>query len=258
MSNQKETIMEKIFNLLTSKFGEQNFVMHYIEFSSQEIAEKYLIGLSFSKGQSLNKLDFPDNMLVCPILLDEGMTVILGGQFTQSEHIEIRNKGKEYGAVCEAQCIAKDGSKVQQEFLHAFSIKTDSDQKKAKIPCKNCQTPILPSTFEKTGGLCMKCYNESTKSESASNSNKGCYIATACYGDFNAPQVVAFKQYRDNFLLKSKFGKTIIKIYYKVSPYLAIKLKKYIILNQMVRKIILDPIYKCYIIKKTIIKMDNK
>jgi hypothetical protein len=244
MSNQNETIMEKIFNLLTSKFGEQNFVMHYIEFSSQEVAEEYLIGLSFSSGKSLNTMNFPDNMSVYPILLDEGMTVILGGQFTQSEHIEIRNKGKEYGTLCEAQCIAKDGSKVQQEFINAFSIKTDTDQNTEKIPCTNCQTPTPSATYEKTDGLCMKCYYERKPESTSSSNNKGCYIATACYGDFNSPQVIAFRNFRDNYLLKNIIGVSFIKFYYRYSPYWAIKLKNHYLLNRIVRKVFLDQVYK--------------
>lgn len=121
MSNQYKKILQQINQMLSRQFGEQNYVMHMIEFNSQEVAEQYLIGLSFSIGQSLNTFDFPDNMLVCPILLDDGLTVILGGQFTQSEHNEIRNRGHEYGTNCEALCLAKDGSKVQQEFFNAFS-----------------------------------------------------------------------------------------------------------------------------------------
>ena len=89
-----------------------------------------------------------------------------------------------------------------------------------------------------------------SSSEGANSSDKGCYIATACYGDYNTPQVVAFKRYRDKFLLKSRFGQIIIKIYYKFSPYLANRLKNNLILNRIIRKALLDPIYKYYIIRK--------
>lgn len=36
-----------------------------------------------------------------------------------------------------------------------------------KIPCKECNTPILPSTAQRTGGLCMPCKNRCTLSEDA-------------------------------------------------------------------------------------------
>jgi hypothetical protein len=34
-----------------------------------------------------------------------------------------------------------------------------------KLPCKNCESLILPSTFERTGGLCMPCKNGVQKKE---------------------------------------------------------------------------------------------
>ena len=36
-------------------------------------------------------------------------------------------------------------------------------------------------------------------------SGGGCFIATACYGDYNAPEVLALRYFRDNTLLKNFF-----------------------------------------------------
>jgi len=71
-----------------------------------------------------------------------------------------------------------------------------------------------------------------------------CYIATACYNDYNAPEVLVFREFRDKYLLKNAFGSSFVKIYYKYSPYLANKLKKHMLINRLVKMIILDKIYK--------------
>ncbi len=50
----------------------------------------------------------------------------------------------------------------------------------------------------------------------------GCFIATACYGDYDAPEVKALRQYRDQVLARSVAGRLLIRIYYFCSPHLAV------------------------------------
>ena len=47
---------------------------------------------------------------------------------------------------------------------------------------------------------------------------KGCYIATCVYGSYDCPQVLTLRQYRDDTLSASWFGKKFIRFYYTVSP----------------------------------------
>lgn len=54
----------------------------------------------------------------------------------------------------------------------------------------------------------------------------GCFIATACYDDYNAPEVWLLRQYRDERLNKSLTGRLFIKLYYAVSPGIARQLNK--------------------------------
>ena len=49
----------------------------------------------------------------------------------------------------------------------------------------------------------------------------GCFIATACYGDYDSPEVLVLRHYRDNVLLNSVFGQMAVKLYYFISPPLA-------------------------------------
>lgn len=76
----------------------------------------------------------------------------------------------------------------------------------------------------------------SNSSSSSSSSSGGCYIATMAYGDYDHPQVMILRQYRDEVLDKSTFGKWFIKTYYHYSPKLVEKLKYHKKTNILIRK----------------------
>lgn len=57
-----------------------------------------------------------------------------------------------------------------------------------------------------------------SNSGGSGGSGSGCYIATMAYGDYNDPQVLALRRFRDQTLLKTKHGRAFVKLYYFVSP----------------------------------------
>lgn len=71
-----------------------------------------------------------------------------------------------------------------------------------------------------------------------------CFVATACYGSYNAPEVVILRQYRDEKLLNTFLGSAFVKFYYAVSPPIAHQLNKSEKLKTYTRKFILGPIIK--------------
>lgn len=73
------------------------------------------------------------------------------------------------------------------------------------------------------------------KNQNNSSDGGGCYIATMAYGDYEHPQVLVLRRYRDEKLSKSKFGNWFIKTYYRYSPLLVEKLKDVHWLNSLVR-----------------------
>ncbi|MCL2284178.1 MAG: hypothetical protein FWC26_12750 [Fibromonadales bacterium] len=81
-------------------------------------------------------------------------------------------------------------------------------------------------------------YDESFKRELAKQSSGGCYVATAVYGSYDAPEVLCLRHFRDEILAPSVFGRLFISLYYHFSPPIAEKLKNAQCINIFVRKIL--------------------
>ena len=67
---------------------------------------------------------------------------------------------------------------------------------------------------------------------------EGCYIATAVYGSYDAPEVMTLRRFRDETLKNSAFGRWFIRTYYRLSPPVAEKLKNARRVNAFVRSIL--------------------
>lgn len=71
-----------------------------------------------------------------------------------------------------------------------------------------------------------------------------CFIATAVYGSYDAPQVVSLRRFRDEKLMSYSIGRLFIAAYYKLSPPLAQWLKNHPYFAKQVRQI-LDELVAC-------------
>jgi hypothetical protein len=85
-------------------------------------------------------------------------------------------------------------------------------------------------------------------SESEQEKKSGCFIATACYGSYTAPEVLVLRQFRDEVLLDSKAGRAFVRLYYTISPPIA----KFIIKREKLKGCI-----RFFIVSR-IVKMINK
>lgn len=65
---------------------------------------------------------------------------------------------------------------------------------------------------------------------------EGCFIATVCYGSYNAPEVIVLRRLRDNVFKQYFAGRLFIKIYYTLSPGLAKLINRSITIKSFIRK----------------------
>jgi len=75
-----------------------------------------------------------------------------------------------------------------------------------------------------------------TKNIATKKTKDACYIATMAYGHYDHPQVLTLRQFRDEVLTKSEFGKWFIKTYYYYSPKMVEKMQNKKVLNTLIRK----------------------
>ena len=71
-----------------------------------------------------------------------------------------------------------------------------------------------------------KDYIDNMKRVNRIEDKSGCFVATACFGNYDAPEVLVLREYRDTELLKTNYGRLFVKIYYYISPFLARQIEK--------------------------------
>jgi len=80
--------------------------------------------------------------------------------------------------------------------------------------------------------------NSQSNANSTTSNNSGCYIATMAYGDYNHPQVIVLRQFRDNILEQYILGRLFIKLYYYYSPKIVKRVQNKQVINDVTRNIL--------------------
>lgn len=83
--------------------------------------------------------------------------------------------------------------------------------------------------------------SNSRSTNQASRSGK-CYIATACYGSCDHPDVQVLRRFRDERLLPTSLGRCLVDLYYAVSPKLAASIGRNHRLSQIIRQRVFEPL----------------
>lgn len=68
-----------------------------------------------------------------------------------------------------------------------------------------------------------------------------CFIATAAYGNYNAPEVLFLSRFRDESLSRTIPGRAVISLYYFASPPIALFISRSNLLRAVIRKLLLQP-----------------
>ena len=101
-------------------------------------------------------------------------------------------------------------------FWTSYGINQDYISKRIISGLEQSKNPVrIAHSTSKKADAENNSFNKTMKSK-----KEGCYIATAVYGSYDCPQVMILRQYRDNVLSATFWGRAFIKVYYFVSPFL--------------------------------------
>jgi len=92
--------------------------------------------------------------------------------------------------------------------------------------------------------------NPTPNQSAESSGGGGCFIATAAFGTKKDVNVLILRDFRDRALSHSVFGRTIITIYYKISPPMADIISKHESLRLLARYILMPIVCLCWIVLK--------
>ncbi|MEM5880874.1 MAG: CFI-box-CTERM domain-containing protein [Candidatus Aenigmatarchaeota archaeon] len=81
----------------------------------------------------------------------------------------------------------------------------------------------------------------------------GCFIATACFGNYNHPIVKILREFRDRFLLTNKIGRAFVRWYYSNSPKYAEIISRISIFKIIVRFVLIPFVILSYLCIKGLI-----
>lgn len=94
--------------------------------------------------------------------------------------------------------------------------------KKVRLSSDSAHT--ISTAKQNTGDA--KAVPASQSKTAASSSSSDCFVATAIYGSPDHPELSKLRLYRDNVLRSSSIGRTFIRFYYIIGPYIAIVIKR--------------------------------
>jgi tetratricopeptide (TPR) repeat protein len=128
------------------------------------------------------------------------------------------------------------------QTLDAEEFKTKESSLDGFINSLRELNPELAKKIEESlGDQETKPSSQPQAKPASSNAKSGCFVATACYGDYDHPAVMELRQFRDRFLEPSDAGRAFIRWYYKWAPPFADLIARTKVLRALGRALIVRP-----------------
>lgn len=117
-------------------------------------------------------------------------------------------------------------------------INQAADRIREKFPESKAAAPTVFVCREQIGWRSRTYSRQAPQPSPQQQTKEGCYIATAVYGSYEAPQVLTLRRFRDDTLRATSLGRWFIRTYYRLSPPVARRLKHARRLNALVRALL--------------------
>jgi hypothetical protein len=109
---------------------------------------------------------------------------------------------------------------------------------RALIYIQQCKTMPCFMRVSIKNAYQMRAIAENEETAEPTKKMRACYIATAVYGDADAPEVRRLRRWRDERLNTTRLGRRICAFYYAVSPKLAERLPPGGLLSRFIRRVL--------------------
>ena len=126
------------------------------------------------------------------------------GRYSDSSFLEYTHLARDYeGYACRSD---SDMAILERNYEKGYGLyyALKSILEEGKLP----QNPDKP----------VPVADKPKESASKKSGSGGCYVATAVYGSYDCPEVWTLRRYRDDKLARTFWGRSLIRIYYTVSP----------------------------------------
>jgi hypothetical protein len=213
MLSQYMTIQHVAFAFYRLKNGGVFQIFNHVEVPELErqFGSPFLVESSYwpeEKGTKdlIEKLITNDELEVCFVAPGNNgpCTGYYGFKILLPEDCRVALK-KEWDRFLEYHNSISQSQRNYQQALNQYNSENPSEN-----------NPILKNKYSK-----LSASSKPTSPNKSSSSSGGCYIATATFGSYHHPTVLLYRNFRDNFLDRTFWGKLFIRLYYSISPSVA-------------------------------------
>ena len=138
--------------------------------------------------------------------------------------------------------LLRKGQKINA--IKEYRNQTNCSLKEAKDYVENLERSPEMNSLKANSNRHSSNETYETSMKTKKTKLEGCFIATVCYDGYSTPEVMRFRYFRDDILLKAFLGKVFVKVYYLFSPKLSKVIGKSDKLKRVVKKCILDRVLK--------------